>query len=267
MKNTPGPRPTPNRAGTKGSAAPVDAVDAVDAVDGVRGPVPLPELATARRRVLAAVADREVAGGATTVGDLAADLGGHPNSTRAHLGRLVAEGLLERVPQVAGTRGRPAHGHRLTPRGRLVLEAVQVAEPVATDELVAAMAEHLSTTPDAEIHARAIGRLWASQLAHGPASRPARGAPSAPAGAPSPVERVTTLLRTAGFSPERDPSGDVALRTCPVLASARAHPGVVCTMHEEMLRAALDDAGTTDVEVELAPFAREGACLVHLRRR
>lgn len=223
--------------------------------------------------MLDVVADREVTGAATTIGDLAADLGGHPNSTRGHVGRLVAGGLLERVPLAAGTRGRPAHVHRLTARGRLVLEAVQVAEPVATDELVAAMAEHLSTTPDAETHARAIGRLWATQLARDTDSRPARrtrpatGPRPDPGDGPSPVERVTALLRTAGFSPEPDPSGDLALRTCPVLQSARAHPGVVCTMHEEMLRAALDGVGTTDVEVELTPFAREGACLVHLRRR
>lgn len=204
--------------------------------------------------MLTAVSDREDLGAATTISDLAADLGGHPNTTRAHVGELVAEGLLERVPVPDGTRGRPAHEHRLTDRGRLVLDALRVAEPVATDELVAAMAEHLSTTPDAESHARAIGRLWATQLTRDQTD------------ASSPADRVTALLRTAGFSPQAEPSGDVALRTCPVLASARAHPGVVCTMHEEMLRAVLD-AGDSEVDVQLVPFAREGACLVHLGRR
>ena len=43
--------------------------------------------------------------------------------------------------------------------------------------------------------------------------------------------------------------------------------GSLCTMHEEMLRAALDSSGASDVEVGLIPFAREGACLVHLGRR
>jgi predicted ArsR family transcriptional regulator len=220
------------------------------------GPTPLPDLSSARVRVLGAVAAREDAGATATVGDLADDLGGHPNTTRAHVGALVSEGLLDRVVLTGGTRGRPAHGHRLTERGRLVLEAAHGAEPVATDELVTAMAEHLATTPDAESHARAIGRLWAAQLTKGPV-----------AGDESPADRVVGLLRTAGFSPQPEPSGDVALRTCPVLVSARAHPGVVCTMHEEMLRAALDGGGVTDVEVGLVPFAREGACLVHLRRR
>ena len=73
-----------------------------------------------------------------------------------------------------------------------------------------------------------------------------------------------SLLTTAGFSPRLEPSGDVALRTCPVLSSAREHPEVVCTMHEEMLRATLERSGARDAEVGLLPFARAGACLVRL---
>lgn len=221
------------------------------------GPIPLPEVSSARVRVLDAVAAREETGRPTTVGDLGQELGGHPNTTRAHLGALLADGLLEKVARPDGSRGRPAHGHQLTERGRLLLEASRVAEPVATDELVTAMAEHLATTPDAETHARAIGRLWAAQLTRD----------DGPGEAATAAERVVALLRTAGFSPKADPSGDVALRTCPVLASAREHPGVVCTMHEEMLRAAVGEGRAGDLEVGLEPFAREGACLVHLRRR
>ncbi len=74
------------------------------------------------------------------------------------------------------------------------------------------------------------------------------------------------LLTTAGFSPQVAPDGVIELRTCPVLASARAHPGVVCTMHEEMLRSALDRAGDHEVGLRLVPFARPGACLVELSR-
>lgn len=216
------------------------------------GPTPLPEVSSARGKVLSALASLEDSGHPATIAELADSLGGHPNTTRAHLGRLVEAGLVERVTLESGSRGRPAHGHRLTERGRLVLQAVQVARPVTTDELVLAMAEHLATTPDAEVHARAIGRHWAAQLADDEAS------PAAP------VEQVVSLLTTAGFSPRVEDSGDVALRTCPVLRSARAHPGVVCTMHAEMLRATLERSGTGDLDVGLVPFAREGACLVRL---
>lgn len=229
------------------------------------GPIPLPDVPAARERVLEALASQGAAGHPATIVDLVGDLGGHPNTTRAHLGRLVADGLAERVALETGTRGRPAHGHRVTERGRLVLEAVRVARPVSTDELVSAMAEHLATTPDPKAHARAIGRRWAAQLAEeprGPAGRPRAHR----AQARTPVDTVVSLMSTAGFSPQAEPSGDVALRTCPVLASAREHPEVLCTMHEEMLRTTLERSGVLDVEAALVPFARDGACIVRLRQ-
>jgi len=190
-----------------------------------------------------------------TIGALVEVLGGHPNTTRAHLARLVHDGLVSRTTVEAGTRGRPALGHHLTDRGGLVVEALRVSRPVSTDELVTAMAEHLAGTSDPEVHARAIGRRWAAQLS----APPSPGAP-----ATSPFDLVVGLLTTAGFSPQVKPDGDIALRTCPVLSSARAHPGVVCTMHEEMLRATLERSGAAHTEVRLVPFARERACLVRL---
>jgi predicted ArsR family transcriptional regulator len=200
-------------------------------------------------------------GGAATIGDLVDVLGGHPNTTRAHLARLVDDGLVARTALEAGTRGRPAHGYHLTDRGRLVLEALRVARPVTTDELITAVAEHLETTADPDVQARAIGRRWAAQLTESPRDH-------APGGRPGrqkrPVETVVALLTTAGFSPRVDAAGAVELRTCPVLASARAHPGVVCTMHEEMLRSTLDRSGDEEVGLRLTPFARPGACLVEL---
>jgi predicted ArsR family transcriptional regulator len=177
--------------------------------------------------------------------------------------RLVDDGLVARTALEAGTRGRPAHGYHVTGRGRLVLEALRVSRPVSTDELVTAMAEHLETTADPDVHARAIGRRWAAQLTESPGDRPSKGRPPIERG---PVETVLTLLTTAGFSPEVDPDGAIELRTCPVLTSARAHPGVVCTMHEEMLRSTLDRSGNQEVGLRLIPFARPGGCLVELGR-
>ncbi|HET8987617.1 MAG TPA: hypothetical protein VFN43_03815, partial [Humibacillus sp.] len=102
---------------------------------------------------------------------------------------------------------------------------------------------------------------WAAQLSERPSERPS---PRGPLREKRPVETVVALLTTAGFSPELDPDGAIELRTCPVLASARAHPGVVCTMHEEMLRSTLDRSGEQGVGLRLLPFARPGACLVEL---
>ncbi|WP_404389807.1 helix-turn-helix transcriptional regulator [Humibacillus xanthopallidus] len=255
----------------------------------VDGPTALPEVPAARERVLEALASHGMdgapaasagEGSATargwqeplrpaTIGDLVDVLGGHPNTTRAHLARLVDNGLVMRTALEAGTRGRPALGHQLTDRGRLVLESLRVARPVATDELVTAMAEHLETTTDPDVHARAIGRRWAAQLTEAPSGsqspgRRAQGSGGPARRDPTPVETVVGLLTTAGFSPQLAPDGGIELRTCPVLASARAHPGVVCTMHEEMLRSALDRAGDGGVGLRLVPFARPGACLVEL---
>ena len=103
------------------------------------GPTPLPEVSSARGKVLSALAAHEDGGRAPTIAELAESLGGHPNTTRAHLGRLVDDGLVERVGIESGSRGRPAHGHRLTQRGRLALDASRTARPVSTDELVLAI--------------------------------------------------------------------------------------------------------------------------------
>ncbi|HET9633503.1 MAG TPA: hypothetical protein VFP73_13960, partial [Terrabacter sp.] len=58
------------------------------------GPIPLPELSAARLRVLQAASSRGDTGQGAWGGELADQLGGHPNTTRAHLGALVADGLL-----------------------------------------------------------------------------------------------------------------------------------------------------------------------------
>ena len=63
------------------------------------GPTALPDHSPGRARVLSAVASTEAAGRAATITDLAAVLGGHPNTTRAHLGHLVRDGLVQRDGQ------------------------------------------------------------------------------------------------------------------------------------------------------------------------
>ncbi|HET8987201.1 MAG TPA: hypothetical protein VFN43_01720, partial [Humibacillus sp.] len=192
----------------------------------VAGPTALPEVPAARERVLEAIASQATAApsrrasragsgaesgagpgaessvgpargsatqrpGAATIGDLVDVLGGHPNTTRAHLVRLIDDGLVSRTTLEAGTRGRPAYGYHLTDRGRLVLEALRVARPVTTDELITAMAEHLETTADPDVHARAIGRRWAAQLSESLADRPSGGRTRRAKGS---VETVVDLL-------------------------------------------------------------------------
>lgn len=216
------------------------------------GPVPHAVLPEPRLRVLEALTSRTAP---ATIAELTGALGGHPNTVRSHLHQLVDAGLVDRLTLETEGRGRPAHAYAATERGILSAEASRVARPVATDELISAVAEHLATTPDPEQHARAIGRIWAGQLLEDG---------SRPTGA-QPADELVAMLTTAGFSPQVDSaSSEIALRTCPVLDSAREHPEVVCTIHEGMLRAALDRSGAEAVAVQLLPFARPGACLVRL---
>ena len=216
------------------------------------GPVPHAALPEPRLRVLEALTSRSAP---ATIAELTGALGGHPNTVRSHLRQLVADGLVDRLTLETEGRGRPAHAYAATERGTLSAEASRVARPVATDELISAVAEHLAATPDPEEHARAIGRIWAGQLLDERSRK---------VGA-QPADEVVALLTTAGFSPQVDAaSSEIALRTCPVLDSAREHPEVVCTIHEGMLRATLDRSGAETVAVELLPFARPGACLVRL---
>jgi predicted ArsR family transcriptional regulator len=217
------------------------------------GPQPLSALPAARLRVLEALESR---GAPVTIAELTRMLGGHPNTVRAHLAELMADGLADRVASETVTRGRPAHDYRITQGGALVAEANRVARPVATNELVSAIAEHLATSPDSQAQARSIGRLWAAQVQ--------AGRPAAPPG--DPTDELMTMLSTAGFSPvEEVASHEIVLRTCPVLDSAREHPEVVCTIHEGMLGAVTERSGD-GTRVHLLPFARPGACVVRLAR-
>lgn len=201
------------------------------------GPAPtpgVPALSPARARVVELL-DRM--GGGVTVAALAERLGGHPNATRAHLDALVAGGQATATPVRGTGRGRPALSYTLTDAGRRALTPDPTR--VAYAELASAFASHLANIPDAEPHARSIGRSWgATRVQAG--SRPA----------------MLRLLSDLGFEPE---PGDesIRLRTCPLLDAATAHPQVVCSIHAGLIEGALGRTG-----VDLEPFAEPGACLM-----
>jgi len=85
---------------------------------------------------------------------------------------------------------------------------------------------------------------------------------------------VLGLLERLGFSPEesepgRDASGeagdpDVLLRTCPLLAVATRHPGVVCQVHSGLVAGSHAAHGGSGEGVVLEPFALPGACRLTL---
>lgn len=205
-------------------------------MDGVRlGPAPadpVEPLSPARVRVASALADL---GPHVPLATLAERLGGHPNATRQHLDALVAAGHATAAPLATSGRGRPARGWTLTASGRRALAGD--AADVAYAELVDALADRLAGLPDARAEAHAIGRAWGERR---------RG------------RALVAVLDDLGFTPQPDPAdpGTTRLLTCPILASARAHPEVICAIHQGLVEGTLGPDGRG----LLTPFAEPGAC-------
>ena len=258
------------------------------------GPTPTPPveeppaqaLDPARRRLLRLLTDLPAAASAATVAELAARVGGHPNTTRHHLRALAAAGLVQERVLPAGGRGRPATLYSVTPSGR---EAVSPAPGGAAAQeyvaLAAAFAQRLAERDaDPGADARAIGRAWGTGLAT--RHRDDDG------GDLTARERVLRLLHRLGFSPETEteteaeegdetrearprprpgteaagpaPGTTVLLRTCPLLDAARQHPEVVCQVHLGLVSGALETHRAPSEGLRLVPFARPGACVLTL---
>lgn len=183
-------------------------------------------------RVLRAVAAAEEP---VTLAELTTGLGGHPNTTRAQLEHLVADGFVEESSRPGRGRGRPARGYAATIAGRQV--ALEDPEWDGHQALVEAIAEQLVGTPDPITAAHALGRGWGRRLAEGEESG------------------LIEVLAAQGFTPENTADG-IALRTCPLLESAQRWPEVVCAIHQGLIDAVSPQPRT------LLPFAVPGACLI-----
>lgn len=170
-----------------------------------------------------------------TLATLAGTLGGHPNTTRAQLDHLVADGWADQSDEAPAGRGRPARVYRPTLAGRQVaMEDPDRADQVA---LLEAVVQHLAASPDARASAREIGHNWGRRLAS--ADR----------------DDLTDVLARQGFTPEPTSDG-IALHTCPLLASAIRWPDVVCVIHQGLV----DEVAGDDWIVE--PFSLPDGCLV-----
>jgi predicted ArsR family transcriptional regulator len=197
------------------------------------------------------------------VPELAATLGLHVNTVRAHLAVLQDARLVRSRPDARGRPGRP----------RLVYRATAAAATALADR----------TSGDPEPGYRVLAELLAGQLAAS-SERPADVAAelgaswgrdtvgadgAAPLGDEAAIERVLALLDEAGFAPERDAATDgqvpVWLHRCPFAEVARHQPDVVCAVHLGFLRGAFEALGS-DVEVaELTPYVQPDRCLAELR--
>lgn len=182
---------------------------------------------------------------------LAAAVELHVTTARHHLGTLERAGLVEHTAERAGRPGRPRLLYSATPD--LAADGYRMLAQVLTAEL--------EDDPDAgRRRAERAGRRWAEQFV----APQDGGSPDAVVGT------VTALFDRVGFAPRREDAGPrhrLLLDACPFRDIARAHTGVVCTMHLGLLHGVLDRLGAAPAEAELRPFVEPELCVADLRFR
>lgn len=177
------------------------------------------------------------------VEELAAAVGLHVNTTREHLDRLAAAGMVARERERRHTRGRPRVLYRrIEPCGERMRSAV-------VDVLLEGYG-----TADVPVRDQALAagraRVGAMEVGEAPAAGSAEET----------VDAVVAALGRLGFSPER--SGmDIRIHGCPVADLAKARPDVVCAAHEGMTAEFVSRLGGS---VELVDVEHGDTCVMHL---
>lgn len=220
-------------------------------------------LSPPRRRVFDALGEE-----AQPVSAVAEALGLHVNTAREHLDGLVGSGLVHRSRLAPKGRGRPGWGYAV----RAGAASPSIGEYAA---LARVLAEHVASQGgNVRGDMRELGRGWGAALATGRngshVSTPGAGAPDGESAEGETVRpraevehEVIGLLADLGFDPEQGPRG-TRLRQCPMLAVARQHPEVVCSVHQGMVEGAMEAGGASADGVRLEAFAEVGACLLTL---
>jgi predicted ArsR family transcriptional regulator len=192
-----------------------------------------------------------------TANEVAAHVGLHVSTTRAHLDRLTEAGLLVRARASGGRPGRPAWRYR---------PAAPDPAPAPYRSLAAALLEHLAGSgPDTRAAAVRVGEDWGRHLARAVPAGPKPGNGSGD----TPLDTVIAVLHGLGFAPRHipDPPDDmteVHLHTCPFLDLVAGHPDAMCGLHLGVVRGALEQAGGTGAGAALEPFGAPTACVVRI---
>lgn len=187
------------------------------------------------------------------VTELAEQLGLRPNGVRRHLELLLRAELISTVAATTKRPGRP----RLLYEAKPSAPRERVGYPLLADMLASAVGR-LGNARAAEQEGRHWGRLLIK--------RPTAGATL---GAEAAAASLTGMLDRLGFAPESEPTGSglrLDLHSCPFLHTARAHPGVVCSLHLGLMRGALAELGGSLGAERLDPLVQPGLCVAHLRR-
>lgn len=188
-------------------------------------------MTAAQARVLAALRG---AGRPLTLAELVAGTGLHENTLRGHLDALVAGDKVTRFAVRGGGRGRPAW--------RFAARDPEYAALALA--LAAGLDSAVGETGAREAAVRA-GRHWGSRLrselmTDGTDER----------------DVLLLALEHAGFGPD-DAGEAVWLSRCPLIDAARAHPRVVCGVHQGLIEGVLGRTGAV-----LEPFVTADTCRV-----
>ena len=187
------------------------------------------------------------------VGTLAEHLGLRPNGVRRHLELLLRTKLISSVSAATKGRGRP----RLLYDAKPPAPPERVGYPLLADMLAGAVGR--SDNADA---AEQEGRHWGRILVNRPSASTSADTDDAAA-------NLIAMLDRLGFAPEAEPTPSglrLDLRRCPFLDTAKAHPGVVCSLHLGLMRGALAELGGALDTERLDPLVQPDLCVAHLRR-
>jgi predicted ArsR family transcriptional regulator len=183
------------------------------------------------------------------VDELAAEVGLHQNTVRAHLAVLEETELVVARSEHDGRPGRPRR--------------LFVAIPEEAEEehalLASALASSLEPLPDGVEIATAAGRSWGTVLVE-------RLEPGRRADEDACIARVASLLRRRGFAPEREES-ELVMHRCPFRELAEHYPRVVCGFHSGLIDGALAELGAPVGLAELEPWVTPTSCVARLGPR
>ena len=184
-----------------------------------------------------------------SVAELAATLGLHPNTVRAHLAVLEKAGIVVAASERSGRPGRPRRVYMAVPEDAEQEHAL----------LAAALASSLEPLRDGAGIAEAAGRSWGRVLVE--RLEPGRSADEAVC-----VERIAGLLRRRGFAPERTGDG-LVMHRCPFRDLAERYPRVVCSLHAGLIDGALEELDAPVALERLEPWVSPTTCAARLRPR
>ena len=174
-------------------------------------------------------------GGCSTA-QLAEVTGLHPTTVRFHLAKLVEVGLVSSTPSPQPARGRPRLIHVAT------AAAADEVAGAPTAELAGALVDALAASGHGPELARAAGVAWGREL----------GRTERVAAKDTLSGSLCRALDRMGFAPRQRDTSTVALQRCPLAATARQRPEIVCAVHAGMVQGLVDQiSGHSGARVDL----------------